>query len=79
MTDTNMPPTFDVPPNIVIDGLRNEVARLNDERLSMLMKLEFQAQIIEALKHQLQHASDHDHDHDHDVADHVHEDAPVQD
>ena len=55
--------TFEVPPQVVIDGLRNEVARLNDERISMTLKLQFANQVIEALKHQLAHAEGHDHDH----------------
>lgn len=58
--------TFEVPQNVIIDGLRNEVARLNDERISMVLKLQFANQVIEALKHQLDHAHGHDHDHDHD-------------
>lgn len=33
--------TFEVPQQVIIDGLRNEVARLNDERLSMMLKLDF--------------------------------------
>lgn len=57
--------TFQVPDQIIIDGLRNEVARLNDERLSMTIKLQFANQVIEALKHQLAHAEGHDHDHAH--------------
>ena len=61
--------TFEVPPQVIIDGLRNEVARLNDERISMTLKLQFANQVIEALKHQLAHAEgdDHGHDHDHDT------------
>lgn len=57
--------SFQVPDQIIIDGLRNEVARLNDERLSMTIKLQFANQVIEALKHQLAHAEGHDHDHAH--------------
>lgn len=55
--------TLEVPPNVIIDGLRNEVARLNDERLSLVMKLDFANQVIEALKHQLAHAAGEDHEH----------------
>lgn len=57
--------SFEVPPNVIIDGLRNEVARLNDERISMVLKLQFANEVIEALKHQLDHAHGHDHEHTH--------------
>jgi len=56
--------SFEVPQQVIIDGLRNEVARLNDERLSMSLKLQFANQVIDALKHQLAHAESHDHEHD---------------
>lgn len=55
--------SFQVPDQVIIDGLRNEVARLNDERVSMMLKLQFANQIVEALKHQLAHAEGHDHEH----------------
>ena len=55
--------SFQVPDQVIIDGLRNEVARLNDERISMVLKLQFANQVIEALKHQLAHAEGHDHEH----------------
>lgn len=55
--------SFQVPDQVIIDGLRNEVARLNDERISMALKLQFANQVIEALKHQLAHAEGHDHEH----------------
>ena len=57
--------TLEVPQNVIIDGLRNEVARLNDERISMVLKLQFANEVIEALKHQLDHAHGHDHEHTH--------------
>ncbi len=57
--------SFEVPPQVIIDGLRNEVARLNDERISMTIKLQFANQVVEALKHQLAHAEGHDHEHEH--------------
>lgn len=63
MTEMNNTPSFEVPLNIVVDNLRNEVARLNDERLAVISKLQFQAQIIEALQHQLQHAEGTSHEH----------------
>lgn len=61
--------SFEVPAQVIIDGLRNEVARLNDERISMTLKLQFANQVIEALKHQLAHAEGHDHEHDEETTD----------
>lgn len=64
MTESSVE-SFEVPQNVIIDGLRNEVARLNDERISMVLKLQFANEVIEALKHQLDHAHGHDHEHTH--------------
>ena len=57
------PQSFEVPQQVIIDGLRNEVAHLNDERISMTIKLQFANQVIEALKHQLEHAEGLEHEH----------------
>lgn len=76
MTEMNNPPSFEVPLNIVVDNLRNEVARLNDERLAVISKLQFQAQIIEALQHQLQHAAGESHGHGGEESPHDHLPAP---
>lgn len=56
--------SFEVPQQVIIDGLRNEVANLNDERISMVLKLQFANQIIDALKHQLEHANGNEHEHE---------------
>ena len=45
---------FEIPPNVVIDNLRNEIARLNDEKTMLAIKLQFQSDIISAYQHQLQ-------------------------
>lgn len=75
MTEQPEVETFEVPTNIVIDNLRQEVARLNDERVALVTKLQFANQVIEALKQQLEsHTADgHEHSDDELPAD----DAPV--
>lgn len=40
----------EVPPQVVIDALRNEIARLNDERVTLAISLQFANQTIEALQ-----------------------------
>jgi hypothetical protein len=55
--------SIEVPPNIMIDSLRNEVARLNDQRIQFVTTIEWQNQVIEALKHQLEHAENVSHEH----------------
>lgn len=51
------PDTFEVPAQIIVDNLRQEVARLNDERISLLTKLQFSNEVIEVMKAQLQAAA----------------------
>ena len=41
---------IDVPQQFVIENLRNEIARLNDERISLKMKFEFSLRIIESMR-----------------------------
>jgi hypothetical protein len=48
---------FDVPPNLIIDNLRNEIARLNDERITLAIKLQFQNDIIVSLQQQLEQSN----------------------
>ena len=43
---------IDVPQQFVIENLRNEIARLNDERISLKMKFEFSLRIIESMRMQ---------------------------
>lgn len=56
---------IEVPSNVMIDSLRNEIARLNDQRIQLVTTIEWQNQVIDALKHQIDHLGGHDHDHDH--------------
>jgi hypothetical protein len=55
---------LEVPSNVIIDNLRNEVANLNDQRIQMAATIEWQTQVIEALKHQIEHISGEDHTHE---------------
>lgn len=55
---------FEVPPVVIINELRDEVARLNDERLSLKSQLTFAENVIAALQHQLEHEAGTDHVHD---------------
>jgi hypothetical protein len=43
-------PTYEMPPSVLIDTLRTEVARLNDERLSLLSQLTFANTVIGSLQ-----------------------------
>jgi hypothetical protein len=44
---------IDVPQQFVIENLRHEIARLNDERISLKMKFEFSLRIIESMRDQV--------------------------
>ena len=58
-----------VPPEIVINELRDEIARLNDDRLSLKSQVAFAENVIAALQHQLEHDTGADHVHDDNLAD----------
>lgn len=58
--------SVEVPSNVMIDSLRNEVARLNDQRIQLVTTIDWQNQVIEALKHQLDHLAGHEHTHEED-------------
>lgn len=61
---------IEVPSNVMIDSLRNEIAKLNDQRIQLVTTIDWQNQVIEALKHQIEHLSGHDHDHEEATHDH---------
>jgi len=61
---SDQPTNYEVPPTIIIDTLRNEIARLNDERLSLVSQLSFANTIVAALQYQLEHPADVPHTHD---------------
>lgn len=49
--------SLEIPPTLMIDSMRNEVANLNDQRIKLIATVEWQKQVIDALKHQLDQAS----------------------
>lgn len=61
-----------LPADIAVNTLRNEVARLNDERLTLMMQLHYAQQTIAAMQAVIDgeavtvtEADSHDHDHEH--------------
>lgn len=45
---------FEVPQNLIVENLRNAVANLNDQCIQLTATVQWQSQIIEALKKQLE-------------------------
>lgn len=56
------PEPFEAPANIVIDNLRQEVARINDDRISLLSQLDYARQVIKALSTKVDAAATPDDD-----------------
>jgi hypothetical protein len=46
-----------IPDAIVIDALRNEIAVLNNERIDLTIKMNYQAQIIEMMRQKIEEIS----------------------
>lgn len=57
----------EVPPQEIIDTLRNEIAQLNDARLALVSQVQFQEKVIEGLTmqiHEYEHRLNEDHEHE---------------
>lgn len=48
---------LEIPAQTIVDNLRNEIARLNDERLTLTIKLDHAYQVIAAYEAQTEQAA----------------------
>jgi hypothetical protein len=68
----SQPTDVSLPADIAVDTLRNEVARLNDERLTLMMQLHYAQRTINAMQAVIDGEAV-------DVSDHVHDEVVAED